>query len=409
MVDRRWIEVRAGESTVRLDGVANTLEPDSLALRAVDGEVVVRERSFDPGLGARDGIGGQVLNDAIGRDVEIDRGGRRLRGRLAAVRGLELVLDDGRSVVTVPIDGVRSLAIAGVTRPARAALRATLSSARAGRHLFEMVYVADGLAFRVIYVVHARVGAGTQATAEVRALAHIEDRSGLDLRGTDVSLVAGQLGEAEDKPLRFWTGRLELGTGGVRQVEVLSGRPVPAVLESVYRGAMADAVNPPGEPAFGTQMQPRVMRHLVVRLERGGSLGHVLPPGTAVVELEDGEAPADAAPGRFPTALAERVVEGDSARFELDVLPDLFGNRRQSQVDRAPDGRHLTESYEVTIANSSSRPARVHVIEPLARSGDATVDESEPRAERRGKELHWEIEVPASGESRVTYRVTYRF
>jgi hypothetical protein len=147
-------------------------------------------------------------------------------------------------------------------------------------------------------------------------------------------------------------------------------------------------------------MQQTVTRHLLVAGR--GDLPPVLPPGNAVVELDGGE--------RLATRLAERVVAGGDARFELDAERLLFGDRRQVRVDRAPDGHQLTESYDLTVRNTGTAAARVRVVEPLTRSRRAIVNRVEPPpASRKGRKLEWLIEVPPRGEAKVSFEATYRF
>jgi hypothetical protein len=401
VVDRRWIEVPAGDSRIELGDLAATIAPASLTMRALGAAdaLEVRERTFDPGL-ARGPAGAETaLAGAVGRQVEVLRGGVRLRGRVVAVRGGEIVIDDGRSLRTVPWRDADSLAVGGRRRVGRPALVARVSARRAGPHLVELVYAADGLSFAASYAVRVHGG-----TAEIRPSAQVENASGLDLGGAHLALYSGRLGasaEAE-RPALFWTGAIELaaapGRSETRQLAFPLAR-TPARIQSVYQGALADTTNPVTEPAYGTGMQQTVMRQLIVAA--GGPLPAVLPPGAALVELDGGE--------RLVSRLAERVVTGD-ARFELDPERLLFGDRRQVRVDRSPDGRRLTESYDLTVRNTSTSAARVRIIEPLTRSRRVTINRAEPPPDhRRDRTLEWLVEVPPRAETKVSFDATYRF
>ena len=401
VVDRRWIELPAGESRIALGDLAATIVPASLTMRALGpgGGLDVRERTFDPGL-ARSGSAGTILAESIGREVEIVRRGERLRGKLTAVRGGEIVVASGGSLVTVPWQDADVLAVGGRRRAGRPALVARVRARRAGRRLVELVYAAGGLSFAASYAIRVH-----GASAEVRPSAQVENQSGLDLGGARLALYSGRLGAGaeEERPALFWTGAIELagapGRGESRQLAFPAAH-VPIRIESVYRGALPDTSNPPGEPAYGTQMQQTVVRHLLLDGARG--LPAVLPPGSAVVELDSGE--------RLATRLAERVAAGGAARFELDAERLLFGDRRQVRVDRSPDGHQLTESYDLTVRNTGTAAARVRVVEPLTRSRRAIINRSEPPpASRKDRTLEWLIDVPPRGEAKVSYEATYRF
>lgn len=401
VVDRRWIDVPAGDSRIALGDLAATIAPASLTMRALGpaGSLEVRARTFDPGL-ARAGAGEEILRQAVGREVEIVRGGERLRGRLAAVRGGEVVIARGGALITVPWRDADTLAIGGRRRVGRPAVVAQVSARRAGRQLLELVYAADGLSFAASYAIRLHGSA-----AEVRPAAQVENQSGLDLGGARLALYSGRLGasaEAE-RPVAFWTGTVELaaepGRAETRQLAFPTAR-VPVRIESVYQGGLPDTANPVTEPAYGTGMQQTVVRHLI--LAGRDRLPAVLPPGSAVVELDGGE--------RLTTRLAERVVAGAPARFELDAERLLFGDRRQVRVERSPDRHQLTESYDLTVRNTGTARARVRVIEPLTRSRRATINRAEPPPDsRRDRTLEWLVDVPPRGETKVSYEATYRF
>ena len=404
VVDRRWIEVPAGASRIELADLAATMVPASLTMRALGGPgaLALGERTFDPGLARAPAAIEAILGEAVGREVEIVRAGAVLRGRLASVRGGEIVVAQGGSLHTVPWRDADAIAVAGRRRVGRPSLSARVSAERAGRHLVELVYAADGLSFTASYAVKLSAG-----IAEVRPSAEVANASGLDLGGARLALYSGRLGASAeaDRPLAFWTGTAllpaEPGRVESRQLSVPPSR-VPARIESVYQGALVDTANPVTEPAHGTGMQQTVVRHL--RFAAGGGLPAVLPPGGALVEIEGG-----AAGDRLATRLAERVVAGGEARFELDAERLLLGDRRQVRVDKAPDGRQLTEAYEITVRNTGPAPARVRIVEPLTRSRRVVVH-AEPRATRhRDRKLEWVVDVPPRGESKVTYEATYRF
>ncbi len=407
VVDRRWIEVPAGDSRIELGDLAATIVPASLTMRAigVPGGLEVRERTFDPGLARAPAAAEAVLAESIGHQVEIQRGGVVLRGRLAAVRGGEIVIQQGRSMRTVPWRDADAVAVGGRRRRGgRPGLLARVSARRAGRHLVELVYAADGLSFAASYAIHVH-----GRTAEVRPSAEVHNASGLDLGGARLALYSGRLGASADaeRPVAFWTGAAllaaEPGRAETRQLAFPPAR-VAARMQSVYQGALPDSANPPTEPAYGTTMQQIVTRHLV--LGAGGGLPAVLPPGDALVEIEDG----GARPERLPTRLAERVVAGGEPGFELDAERLLLGDRRQVRVDKAPDGRQLTEAYEITVRNTGPEPARVRIVEPLTRSRRVTVVRADPPPDRRrDRKLEWLVTVPARGEAKVSYEATYRF
>ena len=172
VVDRRWIEVPAGESRIELADLAATMVPASLTMRALGGPGALElgERTFDPGLARAPAAIEAILGEAVGRNVEIVRAGAVLRGRLTAVRGGEMVIAQGGSLHTVPWRDADAIAVAGRRRVGKPALVARVSAERAGRHLVELVYAAEGLSFTASYAVKLSAG-----IAEVRPSAEVEN------------------------------------------------------------------------------------------------------------------------------------------------------------------------------------------------------------------------------------------
>ena len=403
VVERRWVALRAGDNEVVLGELAATVQPDSIAVRALGGAAVT-ERWFEAGVAAD-----AVLARAIGKEVEVVREAGAVRGRLVGAQGSVLLVDSGGGRIAVPLGEVISVGVAGAAPAARPVVHARVRADGAGRQLFELVYSAGALGFGVSYELEVVDGAARGPRVRLRARARIDNRGGLELAGARVRLVTGALDDPGHAPVAFWSGRLQLPGTTARDVDaVATAAPVAARYEAVYRGAVADTVNAGIEPHHGVASQPVVARHLLVALPRGGPLGAVLPAGPAVVTT----APAgDDIPVRVVTALAERVVAGEEARFPLGVEPALVGTRRQVRVDRAADLSRVTESYEIAVSNRGPAPARVRVVEPLSRSVRVTVDASEPHAshDAEARELAWIVDVPPGAERKVTYTATYRF
>jgi hypothetical protein len=399
VVDRRWVEVGAGASDIELGGLPARLVPASLTMRALGGGLAVRARWFDPGLASSPAE--SILAESIGREIEIEAQGARLRGRLVAVRGGEIVLDQRGQLRTVPWRDAGALSVAGRRRGARPSLRARVEAGRSGRHMIELVYATEGLSFQVSYGLRM-----TERGAELRAWAHLENASGLDLGGARLALHAGRLGarEPDERPVAFWSGPIELAASGSdrverRQLEMPRAAAPTSRVEAVYRGAVPDLVNPVTEPVFGTGSQGRVVRHLLFTVDQA-----VLPPGPAIIELGPDES------ARLSSRLEARVLAGGQARFELDADPMLSGERRQLQIQRSADGQELTESYELIVRNRGPAPAAVRVIEPLARSRQVTLDRAEPApAAQSERAVEWLLQVPAGGEAKATLEATYRF
>jgi hypothetical protein len=101
------------------------------------------------------------------------------------------------------------------------------------------------------------------------------------------------------------------------------------------------------------------------------------------------------------------VPEGEEARFDLGPAVGLRGERRQTGVERSPDGTQVTERYQLRVENRTEEKVSVRFEEPLARSGRAVVVRSRPEAKRRDRELRFDLEVAPGATGVVELEVAY--
>ena len=97
-------------------------------------------------------------------------------------------------------------------------------------------------------------------------------------------------------------------------------------------------------------------------------------------------------------------------RLYLGNAFDLVGERVQTGFKQVAE-KVVEESYEITIRNQKPEEAvQVRVVEHLYRSGDWEITaESAPHTKLDSQSVEWKLDVPAGGESKLTYTVRYRW
>ena len=102
--------------------------------------------------------------------------------------------------------------------------------------------------------------------------------------------------------------------------------------------------------------------------------------------------------------------KNEKVRLYLGNAFDLVGERVQTDFKQVAE-KVVEESYEITIRNQKPEEAvQVRVVEHLYRSGDWEITaESAPHVKLDSQSVEWKLDVPAGGESKLTYTVRYRW
>ena len=135
-------------------------------------------------------------------------------------------------------------------------------------------------------------------------------------------------------------------------------------------------------------------------------LGQPLPKGIVRVFKKD----RSGSPQLIGEDNIDHTPRNEDLKLELGNAFDIVAERRQT------DFRHLTarpantyeSAHEIRIRNQKDTPVVVRVVEPLG--GEWTmVETSIPNRKTAAFESQWEVPVPASGETILTYRVRVKY
>ena len=156
---------------------------------------------------------------------------------------------------------------------------------------------------------------------------------------------------------------------------------------------------------FGTSGEPRPthpqVRYTIVNTAAAG-LGQPLPAGVARLYTRD-----RAGGLRFigedrlnHTGVGDTVVLTPSDAFDLSVL------RRQTDLTRVgdKDSGIVEMSWEIDVRNAKAEAVVVDVIETMP-PGWQVLSESAPHQRETARRAVWQVQVPAGGATRLSYRV----
>ena len=470
VVETRTVDLPAGRTRVRFEGVADGIIPESAAVTGLPGAIV--ERNFDYDL-----LGpGSILQRFVGETVKVVRTNPRT-GRAVEETA---ILRSGPDGVALDFSGrIEALRCSGGAEklvfdqvPADLADRPTLSvvaSAPApGRYTVQVSYLTVRLDWAADYI--ARIGPdGT--TLALSGWITLANRSGMSFSNAPTSVVAGNLSRVEVVLPDVTTPHLNLrcwpmGTTHSGWYRPVNGEPMPppappmvmggmmdksasTVSEMVVTGAKIAVESQLGdykqytlpEPTTVAARQTKQVMFLtqpVVKFETvyGYSVqpnddGHIEDEGDPVAsnivlrfdnKLDRGLGRALPA-GMMHVMLSDGVRQqfAGEYRVERDVpVGEPFEVKigRTSDVTVTPDvvdrittrrhGRdHLHVEMQVRITNAKSAPALVEIRETRTGTSSFKVTaESAGHGLKAGDPL-WRIPIPANTDRTFTYTVEY--
>ncbi len=421
--DRRTVSLDAGANTLAFEGVSARMIPSSALVRAESG-IRVLEQNFEFDL-----ITPQtLLQRSVGKTIRVIRT-HPTTGEdviepaevLAAGQGTVLRIGDrietgvpGRLVFDSIPEGLR----------AEPALLLEVDSAAALERELQLAYLTDGLKWRAEYVVELDPKGDK---LDLSAWASLSNSTGTAFSDADVQLVAGDVRRefalkamaapmaraemaevAQDRSVgRETMGDLHLYSllrpvtlknNQTKQVALLSAAGV-----GVSRQYVRERWIPERQPRVKAVV-PIVNRpktYLRFENDEENHLGEPLPAGLVrVYERDSG--------GRIQFAGEQSVdhtASGQEVVLELGEAVDIGIQYEQTDftTDDLPE-KTFESAQKIVLSNAKSEPVVVWISEKFP-GASKILDESLAHENFSGGQADWAVEVPADGETTLTYRV----
>ncbi len=424
----RHITLTNGINSVEYVDVPAAIDPTTVTFRSLTaGDLTsVLEQSFAYDVAVPE----KMLQRYVGQTILINRKVPReekpetKEGRLLSYDQSHLVIETRNKqmpIEMVPRNGditeIKLFNVPGrvVTKPT---LYWKLEAKRPGPQDIQVGYRTDGLTWRADYnVVLNKDGTG----ADISAWASVVNATGTTFSDTRLKLVAGDIqrlargaeatppAPAGDYHLYTLPGATTLPSDSTKQIQLFAPRSNIGVTRSfVYTGGSNEArrfarAEPATERDFGTRSASHVDVYLRLKNTQQNGLGQALPAGRVRVyqaDETDSEFIGEDVVGHTP-ADSEIVARIGSA-FDMTV------ERTQSEFQMDPNGRAITESFEITVHNQKKEAVNVVVREPLYRWSNWTiVKKSDEFQKQSDRTVEFPVEAPAGGEKKLTYTVKY--
>ncbi len=432
--EQRLIPLRAGRNLVRYEGVAQQIDPTSIAIRSLTapGAVAVREQNYQFDLVSPNAL----LEKSVGKTVRYvsldDRGVRRVvvEGTLLSPPssgGVVVRTADGRFVLnpygTVEVGDV---AAGLVSRPS---LLWTLDATQAGEHDTQVSYIANGISWKADYVAVVR---DDESRVDLTGWVTLDNRSGAAYRDARLQLMAGDVRRiaegyaaaevqarsrvpmaAPPQPafaqeaffeyhLYTLDGTTTVANNETKQMSLLAATDVGVTRRLVFDVAApwwASRARRPGDGTSTTGDKLGIV--LEVRNTRENRMGMPLPRGKVRVYKGDRTGNLQF----IGEDLVDHTPQGETVRLYIGDAFDVVGERRVMDTRQVSE-RVQEQTVQVTIRNHKEGPAQVSVVEHL--QGDWEILRSSHRSEKKdATTVEFPLTVPQGGEVVVTY--TYRW
>jgi len=465
--EQRVLELKQGESEVRVSDVTAHLEPDSVVLRHLKRPDAIRilEQNYEsdplseglllrksegqvldfeitvPQTGEKRIVKGRVLRSGyVPHTSAFQRYGQQYRYSQMAMASPQ-----GGGQPIVEVDGKIQFGLPGKpifqALDPKAFLKPTLLwrlwTDRAGRHETEFSYLTGGMRWEATYnVVAPEKGDAFDLVGWVT----LENMSGKDFENASVKLMAGDVARARAEGERDTAARAELGVVAgvpapvterafdeyhlytlprpttvldreIKQVEFVRAANVPAQRIYVYDGFKVDPryrgwdyQNIRTQAEYGTVSNPKVWVMLEFRNSQESRLGMPLPRGTVKVYRRD----IDNRNEFVGEDQIDHTPKDEVVRLYTGNAFDLIGERRQTNFRLDTSRRWAEESFEIKVRNHKNEAVEARVVEHLYRwiqweITGKTMDFQKTDA----RTIEFRPRIAANGEAVVNYTVHY--
>lgn len=411
----RKLDPGAGRSKLEFKDVSASIRPETVVLSADDLSIV--EQNFDYDLLTPQ----KLMEKAVGQEVEIVRvnpgSGEHVREKASVLSVNDgVVLRVGNNIEVLRADGVPTRVIfpkVPENLRARPTLSVTVQSQQAGARDVRLSYLSTGLSWKSDYVALFDEKAGK---LDMQGWITLTNTSGTTYTNAETQLVAGDInlsgqdsgwpprrpqavrqGGNESGPQRQLADyyvyplaeRTTIADNQTKQVGFLDVNGIAARKIYRYRADWFQTLEP---------------THADVAVDfansSDGGLGTQLPSGIVRVYMRDVD-------GK-PKFVGEDRIPHTPRGSELSVKTgEAFDVTVQASLERRETVSIFRTRYSMlyTLRNARTQPITVSLRQEGLWRNTRVLQESLKSTNNDAHSLHWDIPVPANGETKLTFTV----
>ena len=441
--DRRVLDepLRKGLNVVRFRDVAATIDATSVHFRSLtDPAATVDEQNYEFDL-----VGAEkLLQKYIDKPITVHTtDGRLYEGILMSYDARQLVLAEDRQKGPIFMvergENVKRIQFSEL--PGGLLTRPTLvwevTAEKAGKHLVEVSYIANGIRWRADYNV---VLSDDEKTLDVSGWVTLQNSTGTGYADASVKLLAGEVrqdprqidwgyGQAYYKQMTRLAPSTERGddpsrafgeyrmyklpeqtavnNNQIKQVELITAEKVPVEKTYLYDGAKVswNRYSRYWDAGWGREQNKKVNVLLEFENRAARNLGLALPAGKCRVYKAD----TDKSLEFIGEDTIPHTPRDEKVTLYIGDAFDVVGERKQTEF-KIITSRIVEEAFEIKIRNHKEEAITVNVLEKLYRwAGWKMLDKSHDYEQLDSRTIVFPVKVEKDGETTITYRVRYEF
>lgn len=413
-----------GLNNVLYKGVASRIDPTSVRLKSVNGNIEVIEQNYQYDLVNKDKILKKYLDKEITAYQTYGDKKELIEGTLLSYNGNQLILKDRNGkikIVSVNDLLLPELPEGLITKPT---LQWLIESQESRNHTLELSYMTSGMTWKADYVV---VTNKNDDKLDLNGWVTITNNAGTTFKNTALKLVAGDVHrvhaggalDREDKIVyetappganQFTEESLfeyhmydlqrktTLKNNEQKQISLLTSNDVGVEKEYVY-----DDIRYWGW--YGRSWSNTGEKKINVMLNfdnsKENNLGIPLPKGLVRVFKKDSEGKLQF----IGEDSIDHTPKDESIRLFIGQAFDIVGERKQMDFNKLPGWYEYV--WEVTLRNHKDEDITVTVLERTGGDWEITEETHEHSKESNNK-IKWRVPVKSNGESKLTYTIRYK-
>jgi hypothetical protein len=438
------LNLLAGTNEVTSTGVTSMLEPDSVVLRDPAGKRIVRvvEQNYDAGVVNQ----GWLLEKYEGKTINFQISpGQIVEGKIIRAggpQGQPLIEVKGQMQFQLPGLPLFPSATDGLLL--KPTLRWQIHSDVADRFSAELAYITGGLDWAATYNIVAPDSAdvtGVEKT-DVHGWVTIHNQSGTEFPEARIKLMAGDVSKIMPQPSAYGGMRSEslnmkvmdmdsiqvsqkafddfhlydlnrtvaLRNGEIKQVQFIDATGVSMHRSYIYDGESSDvqpiyAGNINQNRGYGISGEStKVYVIEEIKNSESNHLGMPLPAGRVRLYRHD----ADGQMEFVGESNINHTPTEETLKIPTGSAFDVKGSRRQTDFHINQNEHILDEKFEIKITNQKQQPVKVTITEHMYRGDNWEItDKSANFTKKDSHTLAFPVQVPAKGETTLTYSVRY--
>jgi hypothetical protein len=411
-----------GQNDVFYRGVAVNIDPTSVKLKSVNGNIDVLEQNYQYDLVNTE----KILQKYVDKNITAYQvyGNRKeeIKGTLLSFSGNQLILRDANGEIKIlsPEDLVLPELPEGlITKPT---LEWLIESNDAGNNTLELSYMTSGMTWRADYVV---VTNANDTKLDLNGWVTVTNNAGTTFKNASLKLVAGDVNRvyapvpmmenmydaktssggsqfAEEALFEYHMYDLQRKTtlkdNEQKQISLLESAGVNVEKEYVYDDIKnwwwyGNSYSSEGDKKIDVMLN--------FKNSKESNLGIPLPAGIIRVFKKDSE-------GKLQFVGEDSIdhtPKDETIKLFVGQAFDIVGERKQMDFNKIPSWYEYV--WEVTLRNHKDEDIKVTVIERTGGDWEIT-KENYVRTKESNNVIKWTVPVKANNETTLQYTIRYK-